>query len=135
MACSRTLVATFLAGPRRLGSGSSLRFFCAAAARPFLPKACALACGKHLGLPSPGSLAQGPLMLPLVSMRTHLSFLNQSRRFSSRLSSASLAFFLRPAQCAFWLNPLGLLQLILFLYFLLHFSTTIGLSAIYCGNC
>ena len=40
-----------------------------------------------------------------------------------RLLANSLAFFLLPAQCAFWLKPFGLLQSIDFLYLSDHAIT------------
>jgi hypothetical protein len=65
LACYFFLVATFLAAPRRSGLGSCLRLRAAADARPFLPKACAFDCGKHLGLPSLElPRAHGPMILP-----------------------------------------------------------------------
>lgn len=87
-----------MAAPLLLGLGSCLRFLAAADARPFLPSAWALACGKHLGLPSfSDPRAQGPRILPSGPNRTHFS-LNHLCRFSETNSRALMVFFLLPMQ-------------------------------------
>ena len=88
------LVATLIAFPFLSGFGSSRRFLPAALARPFLPSACALACGKHLGLPSESlPLAHGPLILPSGPNLTHFC-LNHFLRSSVMNSCARIYLLL-----------------------------------------
>lgn len=88
------LVATFIAFPFLSGLGSSRRFLLAALALFFLPNACALACGKHLGLPSESlPLAQGPLIFPSGPNLTHFC-LNHFLRSSVMNSCARIYLLL-----------------------------------------
>ena len=73
--------------PGRSASGSARLFLRADDARSFLSIECALSRGIHLGLPSPGSRAQSPLISPSVPTRTQSPFLplpNHLRRSSIR---------------------------------------------------
>ena len=73
--------------PGRSASGSALLLRRAEDARSFLSIECALSRGIHLGLPSPGSRAQSPLISPSVPTRTQSPFLplpNHFRRSSTR---------------------------------------------------